>query len=326
MGDPYNRLAMNIKIHTRNLDLLKTHQRLIDRHCAKIRKLLPTFAADTVDLDVNLEKLPRGSQYQTGVVLTLPQRVIRVEEIENNPATSLVLAFTELRRRVKRFKSQLNRERLWRKAELETPESAPSTTALYLEGEAGEHIEKLENYVRREIYHQVLTGVIPPGLIEPQSIVDEVYVRVTSRPEARPGDLTVEQWMFQVARNLLRNRMREIEERFEESPLEEPPNSERRWDDDDLNFYQPDESLRLEDLLKDSAGYNPEELLTQDESEERLQRAVAALPQAARESFVLFALEGFTSDEVAMMTGRKPAQILDDVEDAREILRREFKP
>jgi RNA polymerase sigma factor (sigma-70 family) len=317
---------MNIKIHTRNLDLLKTHQKLIDRHCAKIRKMLPTFAPDTVDLDVNLEKLPRGSQYQTGVVLALPQRVIRVEEIEDNPTASLVLAFTELRRRVKRFKSQLNRERLWRKAELEAPASTPSPAARQLEGEAGEHIEKIENYVRREIYHQVLMGVLPPGLIEPQSIVDDVYVRVTSLPEARPAGLTTEQWMFQVARNLLRGRMREIEERRDESHMEEPARPERQWDDEDLNFHQPDESLRLEDLLKDASAYNPEELLSQDESEDRLQLAVAALPPSVRESLVLFALEGFTSDEVAMMTSKKSAQVLDDVEEAREILRREFKP
>ena len=321
---PYNRLQMNIKIHPRNLDLLKSHEQLINHQSAKIRKMLPTFAPETVDLDVSLAKLPRGSQFQTGLVLTLPQRVIKVEEIENNPTTSLVHAFGELRRRVQRFKSQLNREKLWHK---QPPTTAPAVplTRWEVESEANAHLEKLENYVRREILHRVVQGEVPPGILEPQAHVDDVFLFVTSRPEAKPTGLTVEQWMFQVARTLLQERLDEIDSHREEPHMEESASPAQQWEDEELNFYQPDEAMHLEDLMSDGSTSNPEELMEREETEAQLQRAIAALPSSIRESFVLFALEGFTSDEVAMMTGKEPQEVLDEVEQAREALRRDLK-
>jgi len=315
---------MNIKIHPRNLELLKIHEKLIDRHCVKINKMLPTFDAETVSLDISLERLSRGSQYKTGLVLSLPQRVITVEEIENNPTTSTVHAFSELRRRIGKFKGQLSRERLWHKQPLGAAETAPPTR-WEIESEANAHLEKLENYVRREIYHQVLLGVIPPGIVEPQAVVDEVFLFVTSRPEAKPASMAVEQWMIQVARNLLRNRFQELEEHREEAHTEEVATGAGSWEDEEQNFYQPDEALHLEDLLKDGSTSTPEELLAREETERELQRVIAALSDDLRESFVLFALEGFTSDEVAMMTGKPPRAVLEEVEHAREIIRRELK-
>ncbi len=318
----YNLKVMNIRIHPRNLDLLKTQENLIDRHCAKIRKMLTSFSPDTMDLDISLEKLPRGSQYQTALVLALPQRTIKVEELEHNPTTSLVRAFAELRRRVKRFKSQLNRERLWHK-QPPTTESVP-LTRWEIEAEANEHLEKLENYVRREIYYQVIQGQLPPGMIEPQAIVDDVFLFITSRPEAKPTSLTVEQWMIQTARAILGQRMEEIEDHRDELHVEESASEKSDWEDEDLNFYQPDESLSMGDLFENDNVSNPEEILEREEAEEELHRSVAALPLNVRESFILFALEGFTSDEVSMMTGRKAQEILDEVEQAREILKKNF--
>jgi RNA polymerase sigma factor (sigma-70 family) len=317
---------MNIRIHARNLDLLKIHERLVDRHASKIRKMLGTFAMDAMDLDVTLEKLPRGSQFQTSLVLALPQQTIKVEEIQDNFTSSIVMAFDELKRRVKRFKSRLTRERLWRK---EAPAVAPAGQAAgpmpwEIESEANDHLEKVENYLRREIYHQVLTGTMPPGILEAQALADEVFVEVTSSARFKPDALSVEQWMFQIARRVLKDRLEDLETHRDELHMEEKQTHEGGWEDEDFNFYQPDESLQLEDLLKDGQGANPEELLAREETADRLQRAVAGLSPELRESFVLFALEGFTSDEVAMMTGKQPAEVLDDVERAREILRRDL--
>jgi RNA polymerase sigma factor (sigma-70 family) len=319
---------MNVRIHPRNLDLLKSHERLVERHASKIRKMLGTFSKDSMELDVTLEKLPRGSQFQTSLVLALPQQTIQVEDIQDNPTSSIVNAFDELKRRVKRFKSRLTRERLWRKeAVAPTPggETPVAARPWDVESEANEHLDKVENYLRREIYHQVLLGTMPPGVIEAQALADEVFVEVTSGYRFKPDGLTMEQWMFQVARRILKERLEDLEAHRDEPHMEEELGAERRWEDEDFHFYQPDESLRLEDLLRDGQGANPEELLAHEETVDRLQRAVAGLAPELRESFVLFALEGFTSDEVAMMTGKTPAQVVSEVEQAREILRRDLK-
>lgn len=315
---------MNVKIHSKNFDLLSSHEKLINRQTQKIRKWLPTFDPEIVDLSVSIENLPRGSQYRTSLVLTIPQRSIRVEELEDNPTSSLVQAFSELRRRVKKFKSQLNRERLWRK-DIE-PAATPSTPAAWeVEETLRDNLEKIENYLRREIYHQVISGTMPPGLMEPHALVDEVFLHVRANFLSKPASISIEQWVFQVVRETLSRQLDEIEEHRDERHVEESADQMDSWEDERLNFYQPDESLMVEDLLHDGRSSNPEEILAREEVEDQLHRCIARLPKDLRESFVLFALEGFTSDEVAMMTGKSADVVVKEVESARNTLRREMK-
>jgi len=287
--------------------------------------MLPTFSPEILDLTVNVERLPRGNQYQTSLVLTLPQRVISVEEIQDNPTKSIVRTFTELRRRIKKFKSQLNRERLWHREPSAAVESTAAGPVREFEGIINDNLEKIENYIRREIYHQILAGSIPPGVLEPHALVDEIFLKVTSTADQRPSRMPVEQWLFQVARNTLRKRLDDLEKNRDTAHFEEKVKTPSDWEDEDLDFYQPDESLQVEDIVQDNASNNPEEILEMDETEQQVQAAIAGLPDSFRESFVLYTLEGFTSDEIAMMTGKHPRQVLDEVENAREILRKELK-
>jgi RNA polymerase sigma factor (sigma-70 family) len=314
---------MNIKIHTKNFELLKSHEKLIDRQTQKIQKWLPTFNPEVVDLTLNVESLTRGSQYRTSLLLTIPQRTIRVEELEDNATSSIVKAFAELRRRVKRFKSQLNRERLWRKEP--EPAGVPLTPAVWEVEEAlRDNLEKIENYIRREVYHQVIAGTMPRGFLEPHALVDDVFLHVRANYLSKPASLSIEQWVFQVVRETLRRQLDEIEEHRDEPHLEENAAQVEGWEDERLNFYQPDESLMVEDLLRDGKSSNPEEILAEEEVEEQLHRCIARLPEPLRESFVLFALEGFTSDEVAMMTDKSAEDVVKDVESARNILKQEM--
>lgn len=313
---------MNVKIHPKNLELLRTHHKLIDRQAQKISKALHTFSSEVVDLDVTVAKLTRGSQYQTSMLLTIPQRSIRVEEIEDNPTSSIVRAFAELRRRINRFKSQLTRERLWRREPLRTWTEDVGDTSQVLGNSINQNLEKIENYIRRELYHNVVTGILPPGHVEPHALVDDVFLEVTSNIHSRPPSVSVEQWMFQIARERIRELLEELEKRRDDAHIDELAQASDQWEDELLNFYQPDESLHIEDLVRDDKSADPEQLLEREEVEERLQEAIALLPDSVRESFVLFAVEGFTSDEVAMITGQGSSQVLADVESARETLRK----
>lgn len=316
---------MNLKIQHRNLEVTPVLNKLIARQAGKVRKLLPTFAGEVLDLNVNLERLPRGSQFQTVLVLAIPQRAIRVEEIEDNATSSVLRAFEELLRRVKRFKSQLNRERMWRRAPEPVVDEIPAAPPGEFERVLGDQLDKVENYLRREIYHQVLIGRVPAGHLEPHALVDEVFLRASSRASSRPNNVPVDQWIIQVARDTLRKRMDEVDSHREERHFEEAAEQEDRWYDESLNFYQPDEVLKLADLLADSSTDSPEAMLEREDVENQMQKILASLPDEVRDSFVLFALEGFTSDEVAMITGRDPETVLEKVKEARRKLKRELK-
>ena len=313
---------MNLKIQHRHLRVTAALKRLIDRHVDKVEKILPTFTAQDLDLHVNLERLPRGRQYHTVLVMTLPQRTLRVERMENNPATSVLRAFDELLRKVKKFKSQLNRESFWKKEPVSASTEFPSYKKRILEDAINQNLDKIENYIRRELFHRTLTEDVPTGLLQTQALVDEVFLQVSSRAMDRPEHLPLEQWMFQIARKELNTRMQDFRESRKEIHVEERANTPSQWDDEELTFYHPDEVLSLEDLIRDEQAVSPEQLLAQEEAKDELHKAIASLPSAVRESFVLFALEGFNSDEVAMIMGKSPREILQNVEEARMELRR----
>ncbi len=313
---------MNLKIQHRHLRVTAALKRLIDRHVDKVEKILPTFTAQDLDLHVNLERLPRGRQYHTVLVMTLPQRTLRVERMENNPATSVLRAFDELLRKVKKFKSQLNRESFWKKEPVSASTESPSYKKRILEDAINQNLDKIENYIRRELFHRTLTEDVPTGLLQTQALVDEVFLQVSSRAMDRPEHLPLEQWMFQIARKELNTRMQDFRESRKEIHVEERANTPSQWDDEELTFYHPDEVLSLEDLIRDEQAVSPEQLLAQEEAKDELHKAIASLPSAVRESFVRFALEGLNSDEVAMIMGKSPREILQNVEEARMELRR----
>ncbi len=313
---------MNLKIQHRHLKVTEALKRLIDRHANQLEKILPTFTSRDLDLHINLERLPRGRQYHTVLVMTMPQRKIRVERMENNPATSVLRAFDELLRRIKKFKSQLNRESLWKKEPVSANTESRTYKKRILESAINQNLDKIENYLRRELLHRALIEDIPIGILQARALVDEVFLKVNSRVMDRPEALPLDQWMFQIARRELNSRFLELRAAREEVHVEERADTPSRWDDEELTFYQPDEVLSLEDLIRDEHSVDPEQLLAQEEAKDELQKAIASLPNEVREPFVLFALEGLNSDEVAMIMDKSPREIVQDVEQARMELRK----
>ncbi|MDA2933823.1 sigma-70 family RNA polymerase sigma factor, partial [Acidobacteria bacterium AH-259-D05] len=309
----------------RHLHVTKTLDRLIDRHSRKVQKILPTFASRDLDLHIKLEKLPRGKQYHSVLVLTMPQNAIRVEEIESNPAICVLRSFEELLRKVKKFKSQLNRERFWRKETTPRRETPSADTTRELENAINHNLDQVENYIRRELYHHVVTNNIPPGLLQTQALLDEVFLEVSSKVSSKPENVPLEQWMCQIARSAVNRRIESVQKTRNEPHVEERAPVNPRWEDEELNFHQPDEVLHLEDLIRDEHSVTPEELLVREEAQEEFHNAIARLSGAIRESFILFCLEGFNSDEVAMITAKNPGQVLEDVEKARMELRQQIE-
>ncbi len=318
----YNLDRMNLQIHSRHFRVSKSLKRLIERRSRQVQKILPTFAPRDLDLHINLEKLTRGKQYHTMLVLIMPQNTLRVEEMKGNPATSVLRAFDELVLRVKKYKSRLNRERFWQRGPGPPRQTHPTREKYELENVIDQNLVKLENYIRRELHHQRLIENIPEGVLQTQALVDEVFLDVSSRASSRPENLPLTEWMFQRARVAVRKRIQDLLKTRDEPHVEETVPASSKWEDEELDFHQPDEVLHLGDLITDEHSVSPEEVLAQEEAVESLQKEIASLPGSIRESFVLFSLEGFNSDETAMITGKRPADVLSEVEAARLELRK----
>jgi len=91
-----------------------------------------------------------------------------------------------------------------------------------------------------------------------------------------------------------------------------------------MQYHQPDEMLTNENLIADSRSVSPEDLAATDEIVAMVEMALRHARPEDREAFILFTMEGFTTNEIAVISGRKPDDVRGSISRARDLLRKNF--
>lgn len=187
------------------------------------------------------------------------------------------------------------------------------------------YLPHLFAFVRREIDYYEGLGLLPPGEVRPEDVVDEVVETALSQWDRRPEG-SLRPWLLQLALRRLRRYLRAARERpSEEIPLEQlvPQEDVPTLDADTeiYEFYEPDDIVTWEDLLSDPHSPSPEELLEMAELSDPLQQALASLDPQVREVFVLYALEGLQEEEIARVYGWDVGRVKAYLAQARDTLR-----
>jgi len=95
----------------------------------------------------------------------------------------------------------------------------------------------------------------------------------------------------------------------------------RASDEPELQFHQPDETLTEESVIADHRLATPEDIASSDELITLVQFALDGTSRSDREAFILHTIEGFSVDEIAAITDRKPGEISSSIAAARDHLR-----
>jgi RNA polymerase sigma factor (sigma-70 family) len=97
-------------------------------------------------------------------------------------------------------------------------------------------------------------------------------------------------------------------------------------DDDYLQYHQPGETHNREDFLPNDQATTPEDAAANDEMMEQLELALRGVAPEQRQAFVLYTIEGFTSNEVAQIVDRTPEQVKELIAATREQVVRKLPP
>lgn len=264
---------------------------------------LSHFPAELLRLHATLDRSRHHGLYRVRLQMTLSGATLACAEESSRLEKAIEHAFTELDRQVERHVAHLRHEDAWRRKERRVG-LRQLKTALNEESDAETAsfsslvrplLASLQRFVQRELSDLQARGELDPGEPSVDEIVDEALARACEQSATRSRKLNPLQWLYQITLSVLAD---EVSRRQDEAgrcislegrlPIEL---REPREDEEILfAYWQPDEVLRLEDVMP-AADATPEEAVSEQELRALL-ATLSELPAPWRRAVVLCRLEG----------------------------------
>jgi RNA polymerase sigma factor (sigma-70 family) len=328
---------MNVHISYRlhkTPDIEKDIQHLIE----KLRKRLQTFRPELVHLKGLIEQGSPREGTTVSLNLRLPSGQMAVEQSASTASAAVKAAFDDLLQQISKHKDLLRSSHKWHRRRVADSSNeagvsfeptvallqSPAITSDDIRSYVDANFRRLERFVERELYFREGAGQLDPNFVTKREVVDEAVVRALGDGGERPDRLALEPWLYHLAIRAIDDLISQAEDSISDIHLEVSARTQNVSASDEpwLQFHQPDETLTEENIIPDRGVATPEEIAYSNEMIDLLQFALRRASRSDREAFILHAIEGFTVDEIASITDRKPELIRSSIGAARETVRR----
>ncbi len=329
---------MKIQVTFENCKDDSAIRHIFEKSMARLDKHMKPVPDESCFLHGKIERHDTKLRFQATLALNVPGRTLVAKEEGVDGESVVREAFLELERQIKKYKEFRRAEPLWRRKARREGLRKQTKKAPGLPGDREKeilwemvmpHLDEMYNFIRRELAHFWASGdIIRSGEIQLQDIMDRVVDRAIREFQKKPSRINMRVWLLKIAFEEIAvevNRVKRERELFvsiEKDVPEVPPNEELKTLGDWIyEFYQPDEDLRLEDLVPDPKTISPEDIADNRDIQRFVNQSLAKLPESWREAFVLYYVEDFTVPEVAHITGQSEAEVRQSINHAREFLR-----
>jgi RNA polymerase sigma factor (sigma-70 family) len=170
----------------------------------------------------------------------------------------------------------------------------------------------LKSYIKRRLRVAYLDQRIRSQVYTSSDILDETVLRAYENYQLKPNDLTLEQWLYRLANEVLdqyirRQEFRDAHRRSLEElattelrSLEEPERMTADAEGEVMLVEDLDDSeYQQSDLIPPATEEDPEQLMERKEQIMQILRALSRVQERDRIIFELYAVEGFSKEEVA---------------------------
>jgi len=283
------------------------------------RHYLTSFQPELVRVEGRVEKNPSHHLYRVALRLKLPSGVLVAAAENHGLQKALKEVFEELDRRTERHVARLQRAHLWRRVarrhRLEklkhgVPGGRDREERRLLCELIQPHLDEIYGYLHREILYLETIGDVRAGTLEPADIVAGALLRALERFSQRPHRMEVKEWLLALAHEEIAAALREEPIAQSLDAAQEPQAEEPTAREEELyEFWEPEERLKLEDLLPDPTADDPEQAVELRDVRRALVRALAALPRAWRQAVMLTTFEGLSSAQAGKVLGRSEEEL-----------------
>jgi DNA-directed RNA polymerase specialized sigma24 family protein/ribosome-associated translation inhibitor RaiA len=309
----------------------------VHQQVEKLRKRLQVFRPELIHLKGLIEENSPREGVVVSLNLRLPSGQMAAQRKAPSPASAVKAAFDDLLQQITRHKDLLRSSHKFprfRQAELrpgrQTPfedtlasVQAPVVSSDDIRTYVNVNLARLERFVERELYFRETSEQIESDTISKEEVVDEAIVRALGDGSEKPERLALEPWLYRLAMCAIDEMAAGTEQHNGNVHLEDSARKRnvRASDEAELQFHQPDEAILGATVIADRRVETPEQIASSDEMLRLVEIALRGTDRRAREAFILQAIEGFTDDEIAAITDRKPDDVRASVNAACEHLR-----
>ncbi|HZS96008.1 MAG TPA: hypothetical protein VFA40_04470 [Terriglobales bacterium] len=305
----------------------------------KLRKRLQAFRPELVHLKGLIEENSPREGIVVSLNLRLPTGQMAVHAKAPSPASALKIAFDDLLQQITRHKDLLRSTHKfprWRRGTETRPErqvpfeqtmaavQAPVVSGDDIRTYVNVNLARLERFVERELYFRETSEQIEGDTISTEEVVDEAIARALGDGGEKPERLALEPWLYRLAIRAIDEMSAGADQHNGNVHLEDSARKRnvRASDEAELQFHQPDEAILGATVIADRRIETPEQIASSDEMLRLVEVALRGTDRSAREAFILQAIEGFTDDEIAVITDRKAEDVRASVKAACDHLRK----
>jgi RNA polymerase sigma factor (sigma-70 family) len=309
----------------------------INHQIDKLRKRLQVFRPELIHLKGIIEENSPREGTIVSLNLRLPSGQLAVQKAGSNATTAIKSAFDDLLQQITKHKDLLRSSHKWRRrqaptngreagvpfeqtlAAVQPTMISPDDVRSYVNA----NLNRLERFVDRELLFRQASDQLPEDSVTTREVVDEVVVAALSDGD-KPERVSLEPWLYRLALRAINdfaNHSHEFNDRIHLEDSARKPNV-RASDEPELQFHQPDETLNAESIIADRRVATPEQAFYSDEINTLVESAMAGMSAKEREAFVLYGIEGFSIEEVAVIVERNAEDVLASVSAARQHMRK----
>lgn len=314
-------------------------EKYIDQQVEKLRKRLQVFRPDLVHLRISIDdKKPAREGANISLDLRLPSGDIAATESGAEAQAALKMAFEDLMERVTKHKDQLRQQHNWiRRRRVGSTRLQPQVPfeetlaavqpATISETDIASYVNanlyRLNRFVDREIRYRESAGLLETDQVTREEVIDESIATALSDGTEKPERLALEPWLYRLAIRSLDELAARNPQSPDTIPLDQTTRRINVGASDDVHFqyHQPDETMTQQENIRNPSVSTPEEIVASDEMLTMIEGALLGTRKEDREAFLLYAVEGFTPEEIATISDRSVDQVRSSVNAARDHLR-----
>jgi DNA-directed RNA polymerase specialized sigma24 family protein/ribosome-associated translation inhibitor RaiA len=314
-------------------------EREINQQVEKLRKRLQVFRPDLVHLHATLDQNSAREGFAVSLNLRLPSGQMAASGQAIAPVAALKTAFDDLQEQLAKHKDRLRAQYKWahpRRTGRTRPQpqvpfedtlaavKLPTVSQDDVSSWVNANLYRLVRFVDRELRYREANGQIRPGLVTREEVVDEAVATAMGNESEKPERIALEPWLFKLAMRAIDELSNSNAEHGVSVPLHQETRKQNVLASDEprLQFHQPDEAIIAQDNIPDRGTATPEDIAYSDEIITLVEVALFGVKPADREAFLLGALEGFTPEEIAVISDRNVDQVKASILAASEHVRR----